>query len=437
MTLGDVTNTFGVTRRAVAAWHGVDVPDKGLENAAPLLQARLKEESLEELIRPAKEAQEGDCCGSRPPCAVAGSKALQEPFGVFCDPAEATDSTAVATPDLQEQASVPRELPFRCLPRLVSSCAADLQELWMRSAAEHSSSMQCALQKFSRMGHPCFAAALKSPPAMPPPFLGEEWAQAEPHASALEAELRRFADAQDDCEEMRADACLQDFAPALLRACHLQSEQHVPCSGEAVCATVAPREREQIILWLLQVGMARALTDEAVFAAVLMFDRYCAQLRTGPVAPGSLHLVVTAILSVALKVTGPPDDVNKVRRHRDLLADLGRGQFTAEEVFKEEVRVTSSLEFNLTVPTSLDFLRAFLLPFSPPGQPEGLSPVTCLARFLLQLSLAEPSLQYRYPHAVLAAGSVYVALWCTRAQPGRVAGLLGDLAASVSGADGP
>jgi hypothetical protein len=383
MALGDVTNT----RRDLPPRYrrcAVDEEVHGLENEAP-----------------AK--------------ALDAPKFVEEPCKVYSDPAPRAPS------------------PWVAHHKILSACASDLQELWMRSADEHSEGMQCALQKFSRVGHPRLATALMTPPRTPPPELGEEWAQhGGQFASALHTELQRYAVAPTGAMDMElwVDASLQDSALEALHAMAQQSARHAPRSGEAVCAAIGEQEREQIVSWLLQVGLACGLLDEAVLAAVQMLDRYCAQLE-GPVPPDSLHLVVTAILSLALKVAGPTEEFNKVRRHRELLADLGRGQFTVEEVFATETKVLRALSYNISVPTSLDFAQAFLVPFSTPGQPEVQSPVTCLAKFLLQLSLSDPALQYRYPHAILAAGAVYVALWCTKAQPARVAGLLGDLGAAM------
>lgn len=224
------------------------------------------------------------------------------------------------------------------------------------------------------------------------------------------------------------DAILGDgLGLSVLRSFHEQSERYFVMS-DAVLARLGSVEREQILLWLFQVGICAELSDTVVHLTVVLFDRYCATLQ-GPIPSGRLQLIVVAILSIALKTTGGAEEVQRPMGLRDLLPHLG--STSIQEIFRAEHRILQSLKFEVSMPSPLEFLDAFVAPFQGglPMSPEGSSPVRCLAKFLLQLSLLEAPLLYRYPHAVLAAGASYVALWCTRAGHAHAAALLAEVAA--------
>jgi len=345
------------------------------------------------------------------------------------------------------------------LPGRITACAEDLCRLWVRCATEGvaalygggsgsficASCMHVVLQRFSRMGPPGFACALLNPPpTMPPPLSRADPSQqvgAAPcgglgdaggaHASvrpvgtmaeALESRWQVFCADPDSC----ADAAMRDLVGRVLQTSHEESQRHLPVL-EQVFAGVGSQERDQILLWLLQVCDLRSLPDSVFYMAVVLFDRYCAALEER-LPTGQLHLKVLAILSISMKVVGGADDTRKPWKLRELLACLGQQQHSVEEIFREEVSILQALNFEVSAPSALEFLDALVLPFTQPDRPECSSPVVILAKFLLQLSLLDASLHYRYPHAVLAAGAVYVALWCTRAKPARVAALLGDAA---------
>jgi len=134
-----------------------------------------------------------------------------------------------------------------------------------------------------------------------------------------------------------------------------------------------------------------------------------------------------------MKVTGGADDTRNPGKLRELLTSLGHRQFSVEQIFAAELEVLTALDFEVSAPNPLDFLETFALPFTPPDHPKAPSPVVCLAKFLLQLSLMDVHVQYRYPHAILAAGALYVALWCVQANQDKVADLLCDVTATVGG----
>lgn len=244
-----------------------------------------------------------------------------------------------------------------------------------------------------------------------------------------------------------ADASLADLAGEVMRSSHRESEKHRP-AAEAVLEALGQEEREKVVLWLFQVCAHCHLDDAVLYAAVLLLDSYCAGARE-PLGINRLHLIVISILSISMKVTGGEDEVTKPRKLRELLAFLGQQRFSVQMVFATELEVLRGVNYQVSTPTPLDFLNALVLPLASPPVPgcghAGLagaaeqstgSPVACLARFLLQLSMLDVQLHYRYPHAALAAGAAYVALWCTRARPERTAALLSDVRACEA-EDGP
>jgi hypothetical protein len=144
-----------------------------------------------------------------------------------------------------------------------------------------------------------------------------------------------------------------------------------------------------------------------------------------------LQLVTVAIISISLKVNGAVDESAKPPKMQDLLLHLGQHRFTISQINVAEHDVLRFLEFSVSMPSAADFLDAFLLPHGSQEETR-VSPVWCLAKFLLQLSLLDAPLHYRYSHAVLAAGAVYVALWCTQAGPEHTSALLADLSICCS-----
>jgi len=228
--------------------------------------------------------------------------------------------------------------------------------------------------------------------------------------------------------ELNLDAMLHEEALSVLQFSHIESERRRPMAA-AGHKHLGALERKQVVTWLFQVCHAMNLHDSVLYMTVLVLDRFFA---LNPVQEDRLQQIVVSILCTSMKVTGGCDDSTKRRRLREHLEHLCQQNFSVEEILEVELEVLNALSFNVTTPTALDFLDAFVVPFIAPGTSEAFSPVWCLAKFLLQLSLLDPQLHYRYPHAVLASGAVYVALWCSQADTARVTALLQD-ASSIIG----
>lgn len=216
--------------------------------------------------------------------------------------------------------------------------------------------------------------------------------------------------------ENLAEEYLQDIS----RANRQRSEQLAP-SAEDILSKIEGTDREQIVLWLLQVCGMMHIDDGALFLAVLLLDRFCAASE-GAVSLETLHLITMAVVSTALKANGASSwpELLPQRSLRDILTHIGQQRVTAQQIFLAEVAVLEVLAFDVTVPTPLDFFDSLVSPFLTPGRPEQMSPVWCVGKFMLTLSLFDATIHYRYSHDVLAAGAMYMALWCNQASASQV-----------------
>jgi hypothetical protein len=328
---------------------------------------------------------------------------------------------------LSEREIAPRSESNSSLQRetttdLIVSAAESLRELWARSAMEsvacggRGSRMHLALQKYGRMGPPPFFTALLSPPVGPIP------APTFPCFDQVDPEP--FLPLDSDLLDLAADG-------SLLRSCHEQGERVRP-GNQALLRRLGASDREQVVLWLAQVCILRGLNDYVLQSSVILFDRFCAASEE-PLAMDRLHLVVIAILGIALKFIGiSTGTVGHPPHFRSLVEHLGQGQFSKQDIVYAELDVLQALKFDLAAPAPLDFLDGLCVRFHQPNHSEGItSPVVPLAAFLLQLSLGDVRVLHRFPYSVLAAGAVYVALWCTQATPQRTVALIDDVDAAL------
>lgn len=324
----------------------------------------------------------------------------------------------------------------------VAECAADLLDMWAASVADGAARVWPLVPKFCSMGRPDLVAALfRVPPVAVP-----SGAAAAPRAAHTS---RRGAAVPADA----SCGLTSSLASRILCSAHQASERVKPTAA-GVLRRIGIVDREQTIVWLTQVCCRSQLQDSTLYLSVLLLDRYCAA-RVEPVDYKNFQLTAIAILSIALKMAGAVEERSKTPLLQELLFHLGRGQFPVATIFWEEHMVLQRLHYEVASPTAIDFLDAFAAPpdASPPpfaalagpaapreeggaaaGAPSHAAtlaaaaptPVRWLAAFLLQLSLMDANIQYRYPHSILAAGAVKVALQCTMVEPddGSVAELL-------------
>jgi len=328
------------------------------------------------------------------------------------------------------------------LPELVALCASDLRDLWDASVRSGGHRIMALLHKYGSMGPPRLAAAFFSPPpGAPPPPYAESW----PHRkSATQGEscAGEAADPKplptvdttlatralvDTDIEHRSDGAMRGLVHDVLRSHHLLSERRL-ANADAILKNFPAEERERTLMWLFQVCSSVNFQDSVLHMAVLLLDRYCSEL-SAPIPLERLQLVTIAMLSLSLKMNGAIDENSKPPKLQNLLVHLSMQRYTIQEIFEAEHEVLRFLGYGVSMPTAVELLDTFLMPHGCPGESGLSSPVICIAQFLLQLSLLDAPLHYRYSHAVLAAGAVYVALWCAQRAPEHVLALLEDVAA--------
>merc|ERR1719424_997243 len=338
------------------------------------------------------------------------------------------------------------------LPELVALCAADLLDLWEVAVRSKNHRIICLLQKFGSMGPPRLAQAFFSPPQGAPPA-PNAWPHRKTHTQSQTEPRTDASTPKDDSRseeaavgsdmplptiamtmarcalegdvETRVDGASRDLLNQVLRSSHLQSERRLP-HAQAILKNFPAEEREKTLTWLFYVCAQVNFHDSVLHMAVVLLDRFCAAL-SNPIPLERLQLVTVSIISISLKMNGAVDENSKPPKFQDLLVHLSQQRFTLREIFMMEHEVLRFVGYAVSMTTAADFLDTLLLPH---GMPDGSvmpSPVRCLAQFFLQLSLLDAPLHYRYSHVVLAAGAVYLALWCSQRGTEHVLALLEDV----------
>lgn len=150
------------------------------------------------------------------------------------------------------------------------------------------------------------------------------------------------------------------------------------------------------------------LLTETMFLAVNVIDRFLAQK---PVARQRLQLVgITAMLMAAKYEEIFPPEV------RDFV-HISDNAYPREEILKMERLMLTTLDFNLSTPTPLHFLRRF----SKAARSD--SRTHTLSKYLTELTLVEYKMLDFLPSQI-AAAAVYIARRMTCREPYWVRNLL-------------
>lgn len=227
-----------------------------------------------------------------------------------------------------------------------------------------------------------------------------------------------------NASDEQIDVVLAGLVDGVLLSCHKSSQRHLPFQVDLHAhLSSAQCEREPTLTWLLRTCEIMNFRDEVLYATVLTLDRYCMAIRE-PVPMDRMQQVLMGVLCTTLKTTASTDDLQMPLRY--LLGHLCRQLLPFEEILRLELEVLQKLDFQVTIPSPLEFLDALCARLMAVESVEG-SPVRCLANFLLQLSLFSVSIHYRRPHAVLATSAIYLALCTLQAAPAMICMLLKDV----------
>jgi G2/mitotic-specific cyclin-B, other len=156
-----------------------------------------------------------------------------------------------------------------------------------------------------------------------------------------------------------------------------------------------------LIDWMVEVHVKFKLLTETMFLSVNIIDRF---LALKPVARNKLQLVgITAILLGAKYEEVYAPEV------RDFI-HISDKAYSREEILKMERLILATLDFNMSTPTPLHFLRRF----SKASRSD--SRTHTLSKYLTELTLTEYNMLNHVPSKI-AAASVYIARRMTDKAP--------------------
>ena len=148
-----------------------------------------------------------------------------------------------------------------------------------------------------------------------------------------------------------------------------------------------------LIDWLVEVHLKFKLLPETMSLAVNLVDRFLSKHSIGR---DNLQLVGITCMFLAAKYEEiyPPECNDFVY--------ISASAYTREQILAMEGTILNAVEFNLTVPTSLHFLRRY-------SKAAGSDyPTHTLCKYLLELALVDMRMSKHYP-STTAAAAVYLA----------------------------
>lgn len=156
---------------------------------------------------------------------------------------------------------------------------------------------------------------------------------------------------------------------------------------------IQERMRTILIDWLVEVHMKFTLLPETLYLAVNLIDRF---LEKVSVRKNQLQLVGMTCLFIASKYEEiyPPECNDFVY--------ISANAYTREEIFEMEQKILNTLNFSLTAPTSLYFLRRF----SKAARSDYKAHTLC--KYILELCLLDMKM-LKYKPSMIAASSVLLA----------------------------
>lgn len=220
--------------------------------------------------------------------------------------------------------------------------------------------------------------------------------------------------------EVRADACLVEVADSALHVQHQVAEKHRPLA-EKILEGIPAGHRQETLQWLLQAFDVMHFNDSLVFDAALVLDRYYARGQADE-NPAAAQRILLASVCTALK-TGSPVEMQLPLKQ--MVMHLGRDQVPFDEVLVAELNMLRKLKFHVGTPTARDFMEGMWARMEKDWASE---PCWYLADFLLQLTIIDAPLYFKFPHAILASSCLTLALQSTRAPQLAYSSVLDDLA---------
>jgi len=164
---------------------------------------------------------------------------------------------------------------------------------------------------------------------------------------------------------------------------------------------VNEKMRAILVDWLVEVHRMFKLLPETLFLSVSLIDRY---LSVTQISREKLQLVgVTAMLIASKYEEIYAPECND-------FVYISDGAYTKQQILKMEQTLLNTLNFNITHPSSLHFLRRYS---KAAGSDYTLH---TLCKYLIELMLIDVKL-LKYPPSLIAAGSVYLGRAMTQRIP--------------------
>lgn len=159
--------------------------------------------------------------------------------------------------------------------------------------------------------------------------------------------------------------------------------------------------RAILVDWLVEVHRMFKLLPETLFLSVNLIDRF---LEIKPVAREKLQLVGITSMLIASKY-----EEIYAPECNDFVY-ISDGAYTKEQILQMEQLILNTLNFNLTHPSPLHFLRRY-------SKAAGSDyTIHTLCKYLIELMLIDVKL-LKYTPSQIAAGSVYIARLMTQKTP--------------------
>ena len=159
--------------------------------------------------------------------------------------------------------------------------------------------------------------------------------------------------------------------------------------------------RSTVVNWMMEIHYGLRLSNDTIFFAVNFLDRYLAKKL---VKMQDIQLLGASCLALAAKYeeTMYPEMRDYVFASEDA--------FTKEDMLNMEVELLAVLRFELSVPTTILFLRRF-------SNAAGSSPqLHTLCKYLIELCLIDYRM-LKYNPSTQAAAAVYLARRMTKTTP--------------------
>lgn len=201
------------------------------------------------------------------------------------------------------------------------------------------------------------------------------------------------------------EASLADIVDSVLQSEHRLSQRCRPNPADLTRlggGAPDPRRRAELIKWMLEAFDILQFDDAMLHAVVLTLDRFYVKTQS-PMDDSSLQRVLLSAVCTELKTSNLEDE----HHWKHVLLHLCQGRVALPTVLRTELEVLSRLDFVVSVPTPLCFLRGLSIRLLAEAEaPRWLG----LACFLLELAMFDTDLEYGYPHVILAAAALGAAL---------------------------